>query len=94
MTSYTTSLLLRDERHDRLRDALIKLYLSLRPIDGPFSVIHTDPAPGFKALGEDSTLQKHRITLEIGHTKNPNRNPVAEKAILELENEVLRLVEL
>ena len=57
-------------------------------MDGPFAVIRTDPV---KALGEDSVLQKHKITLEIGHAKNPNKNHVAEKAILELENELLRL---
>ena len=57
-------------------------------MDGPPAVIRTDPAPGFKALVDDKFLQKHRITLELGCAKNPNKNPVAEKAILELEGEL------
>ncbi|KAK3751342.1 hypothetical protein QZH41_000834 [Actinostola sp. cb2023] len=63
----------------------------MRPLDGPPAVIRTDPAPSFKALTEDKFLHQQRITLEIGRIKNPNKNPVAEKAIQELENELLRL---
>ena len=46
------------------------------------------PCP--RILVDDKFLQKHRITLELGCAKNPNKNPVAEKAILELEGELLR----
>ncbi|KAK3748513.1 hypothetical protein QZH41_008577, partial [Actinostola sp. cb2023] len=90
-TSYTKTLLLSDECKDTLRDALIRLCVEMRPLDGPPAVIRTDPAPGFKALTEDKFLHQQRITLEIGRVKNPNKNPVAEKAIQELENELLRL---
>ncbi|KAK3715784.1 hypothetical protein QZH41_018836, partial [Actinostola sp. cb2023] len=90
-TSYTQTLLLSDECKDTLRDALIRLCVEMRPLDGPPAVIRTDPAPGFKALTEDKFLHQQRITLEIGRVKNPNKNPVAEKAIQELENELLRL---
>ncbi|XP_066029493.1 uncharacterized protein [Pocillopora verrucosa] len=90
VTSYTSSLFLENERHQTLRDAIIKLCMEMRPMDGPPAVIRTDPAPGFKALVNDSLLQKHRITIELGHAKNPNKNPVAERAVQELENELLR----
>ena len=90
VTSFTMSLLLQNERQESLRDALIQMCIQLRPMDGPPAVIRTDPAPGFKALVDDKFLQKHRITLELGCAKNPNKNPVAEKAILELEGELLR----
>ncbi|XP_066019216.1 uncharacterized protein [Pocillopora verrucosa] len=90
VTSYTSSLFLENERHQTLRDAIIKLCVEMRPMDGPPAVIRTDPAPGFKALVNDSLLQKHRITIELGHAKNPNKNPVAERAVQELENELLR----
>ena len=39
---------------------------------------------------DDKILQKFRITLEIGCTKNVNKNPVAKKAVSELEDELLR----
>ena len=40
------------------------------------------------ALRDDSTLKKFRITLGIGRVKNPNKNAVPEKAILEIEEEL------
>jgi hypothetical protein len=42
------------------------------------------------ALRNDTLLDHYRINLEIGRVKNPNKNPVAEKAIGELEDELLK----
>ena len=53
-------------------------------------VIRIDNAPGFLPLKNDSQLQKHGIHLDLGRKKNPNKNPVADKAIQELEKEILR----
>ena len=64
MTSYTSSVSLEDERHQTLCDAIVKLCLELRPKDGPPAVIRTDPL-----------LKKHRITIELGQAKNPNKKP-------------------
>ena len=50
--------------------------------------MRTDPAPGFQALYNDTLLKKHRITVEIGRVKNRIKNPVAERAIQELEEEI------
>ena len=79
-----------NERRETLRDGLLKLAVELHPLDGPCAIIGVDPAPGFIALRDDSTLRKFRITLEIGRVKNLNKNPVAEKAILEIEDELLK----
>ena len=57
-------------------------------MDGPPAVIRTDPAPGCKALVDNPLLKKHRITIELGQAKNPNKNPVAERAVQELETEL------
>ena len=86
VTSYTSSVSLEDERFQTLRDANVKLCLELRPMDGAPAVIRTDPAPGFKALVNDPLLKKHRIIIELGQAKNP----VAERAVQELETELLR----
>ena len=91
MTSFTTSTLIEDECHDSLRDGLIRLCIETRPLDGPNSVIRVDPAPGFKALVNDKQLSKLRIVIEIGRVKNVNKNPVAEKAVQELELELLKI---
>ena len=53
-------------------------------------MIRVDPAPGFQALKEDVLLRRNHITIEIGRVKNVNKNPVAEKAVQELETEILR----
>jgi hypothetical protein len=89
-TSYTSSCLVESERHESLRDAIIRLCIELRPLDGPPAVIRTDPAPGFVHLINDKLLKHYRMTVEIGRIKNLNKNPVAEKAVRELEDELLR----
>ena len=91
VTSFTASTLIEDERHESLRSALIRLCIELRPLDGPPAIIRTDPASGFKTLIDDKLLQHHRISIEIGRIKNTNKNPVAERAVQELEAELLRL---
>ena len=90
VTSFTTACFVENEQHITLNDALIRLCVELRPLDGPFAVVRVDGAPVFVALSKDTTLQKNRISIEIGRTKNINKNPVAECAIQELEHELIR----
>ncbi len=90
-SSFTTSCIIEDERHDTLRAGLIRLCLELRPVSGPCAVIRVDPAPGFASLANDEELRRHKITIEIGRVKNVNKNPVAEKCIAELIDELLRI---
>ena len=61
VSSYTYSLFLENERHQTLHDALIRLCLKMRPMDGLPAVIWTDPAPGFKALVNDPLLTHWRM---------------------------------
>ena len=90
VSSYTSTCIVECERHDALRDCIVRLCVEFRPLDGPPAVIRVDPAPGFIALVDDPTLQRLGICLEVGRIKNPNKNPVAEKAVLEVEDELLR----
>ena len=90
VTSYTTACIVHDEKQTTLKEALACLATELHPLDGPPAVIRVDPAPGFMALRNDETLKSLCLSLEIGRVKNPNKNPVAEKAILELEEELLK----
>ena len=52
--------------------------------------VRVDGAPSFSSLVDDRDLQNSKIHLEVGRTKNCNKNPVAEKAIQELEFELKR----
>ena len=71
----------------------VQLLAEVHPLDGPYAVIRTDPAPGFKALVNDQLLNRRRISIELGRSKNVNKNPVAERAIQELEDEILYCVQ-
>ena len=64
----------------------------MQPLDSPLAVIRTETAPCFMALNNDPVLHDHRIVLEILilRVKNWNRNPVAERAVQELELELLQ----
>ena len=90
VTSFTVCRLIDNEQADTLRSVLMCLCTELRPMDGPRAVIRVDPAPGFIALKDDELLAGQNIQLEVGRIKNPNKNPVAEKAIGELEQEILK----
>ena len=90
VTSFTPTRLLEDERHQSLRDALIRLCIELRPLDAPSAVIRTEPAPWFNALANHALPRSRRLSIEIGRVKNNNKNPVDEKAVQKLENELLR----
>ena len=62
-------------------------------------MIRTDPAPGFVRLKNDKLLKHHHLSIEIGYLKNvnknpgknPGKNPTAEKAVREVEDELVRL---
>ena len=86
LSSNTSTCIVESERHDALRDCLAHLCMELRPLEGPPSIIRVDPAPGFVALVNDPMTQR----LEIGRIKNPNKNPIADKAESEVEDELLR----
>ena len=62
----------------------------MRQLDGSLAVIRTDPAPCFMAPDHYPVLHDHKFVLEIGRVKNRSNNPVAERAVQELELELLR----
>jgi hypothetical protein len=53
--------------------------------------VRLDNAPGLTSLAKDPCLSRLGIRLEYGDTRNVNKNPVCEKAIRELEQEIVRL---
>ena len=87
-SSFTNALLIPDETGDKLRSALLLCTSLLR--NNP-SIIHVGNAPGFLSLNKDKSLKHKGITLEYGRIKNLNKNSVIDKAIQELELELLKV---
>jgi len=52
--------------------------VGLHPLNGPHAV-RVDPTPGFVSLKNTNVLQHIGVSVEFGHIKNININPVAEK---------------
>ena len=80
-----------DERGDTLCAALLTLAAEFLVHGGAALTIRMDPAPAFVNLVNDPVLLRHGVRLDIGLAKNPNKNPVAERAIEELSLELLHL---
>ena len=88
-SSYTSACILSNERHDSLRSGLIQTTANLKI--GGDATVRVDCATGLQALAGDKILQSYGLTVDLGRTKNINKNPVAEKAIEELEIELKKL---
>ena len=89
LTSFTQTKFVPSESKDDLRSGLISLTLPFKP--KMKAVIRVDPHSSFESLSKDKTLEEFDIELEIGDEKNINHNGVAEKAIQELEEEILKI---
>lgn len=83
-SSFTIARLIDNEKCNTIRDAIIETTAELRSPHG--CVIRADGA--LQPLQHDKILQQKRLIIEIGRLKNRNKNPVAEKAIQELEIEL------
>ena len=90
VSSLTRGKLIVSEREGDLREGLLQAISDLVSLDGPPAVVRTDGAPGFKALIDDKILLDRHISIEVGRVKNVNKNPVAERAVQEVQSEILR----
>ena len=89
-SSFTITKLMPNEDHVMLKTTLIQMVSSVRSYSSSKVIIRADNAPGFLPLKDDVDLTKLGISIDLGRVKNKNRNPVAEKGILELTSELLR----
>jgi len=89
VTSFTSTMFLKDETHKEIRDGIIILCTSVKSLGAS---IRVDPGPGLvKLANKDPLLISHGIHLDVGRIKNTNKNPVAERAIAELGDEILKI---
>lgn len=88
-SSFTSVLIIEDEKQRRL--AIIQSCVELRSMDGPFAVVRPDPVPGFQALANDPILKSYLISIALGRFKNANKNLVAERAVQDVREHILRI---
>ena len=88
VTSFSVTTFMNSETHADHRDALLTLSAEVK---GFSAEVRVDPAPGLTCLRDDPILKENGIALDVGREKNPNKNPVAERAVQELEQELLKL---
>ena len=90
LSSHTVARIYPNENQDTMLEALIESVTVLRATPQTPTVVRVDNAPGLFALRNNPTLQQYNISLDYGRIKNPNKNPVADKAIVELHKEIVR----
>ena len=90
VSSYTLTCFSDSEKSADLVAAICILCAEIRNLSGMCS-IRIDPAPGLTASIDNPQLRSLGISLEKGREKNPNKNPIAEKAIQELGVELLKM---
>ncbi len=78
------------KKRPTLRNAIIGLCAVIIPCNSDIT-IRVDPHPSLASLASDPFLKDAGITLDIGHSKKQNKNPIAESAIHELGAECLTL---
>ena len=94
LSQFVFARLIPDETADTLMNNLVPLISDFVPESG--SIVRTDNAPAFQKLlsissQKNSIFNSLNITLQLGDALNPNKNPIAENAVKELEKEFLRL---
>jgi hypothetical protein len=87
-SSFTTAKLIVDEKSTTLREAILECTADLKSSQG--ASVRVDGATSMQSLVGDQTLTRHGLDIVVGRLKNKNKNPVADKAILELEAELKR----
>ena len=90
LTSHTSTLIIESQNNEDLKAAIVRLAMFYKSEDG--IIVRIDNAPGFLPLKDDPILKEYNIVLDFGEEKNPNHNPVAEKAIRELEEVIIKLL--
>lgn len=85
-SSFTYASFVNSEGKDDLREFIVKS-TSLFALSDKIK-IRVDCATAFQALSSDTLLESSGIVVELGDRKNINKNPIAEKAVAELEIEL------
>lgn len=94
-TSYTLAQMINNETKAEVTSALIHLCNIMKPSKLAPIKVRLDPAPAhqsmFNNISKDTLLSYNNITLELGRSVNPNKNPVIDRAIKEFHRELITI---
>ena len=94
-TSYTLAEHIEAESAKEISNVLVKLCNILKPSKLAPITVRVDPAAAHKSLylssSRDSELSRNNIQLELGRSVNPNKNPVIDKCIKEVQREIVNI---
>ena len=85
-SSFTLARIIANEQKESIRNSILECTAELKAPNGVS--IRVDGASAMQSLRNDPILQANGIVIEVGELKNINKNPIAEKAIGELEREI------
>ena len=83
------SCLVPDKKSCTLRDGPARLIVGLHTLDGLLAVIRVDSEPRIVSLKNTNALQQLSVSVKIDCLKNTKKDPVAKKAVLGLDEELL-----
>ena len=96
LSQFVYTKIIPDETANSIREALLAGCVELLPESG--GCVRVDPGSSLQTLAreaglanEDNMFRRFNITIDLGRTINPNKNPVAENAVKEFLKERLRL---
>lgn len=92
VTSYTLSDIIPNERKEAVVEVIIKQCNLMRPSPAHKIIIRLDPAPSHQSIVANlpnSIFAENNIEIVLGRTLNRNKNPVIDKAIREMNRELL-----
>ena len=91
-TSYTLAEHVPSETAKEITRILIKLCNILKPSKLSPIKVRVDPASAHKSMFiQSDELHRNNINLELGRTKNINKNAIVDKAVKELHRELLNV---
>ena len=96
LSQFVFTKIIPDETANSIREALLAGCIELIPESG--GCVRVDPGSSLQTLAREASLQnedsiftRFNISIDLGRTHNPNKNPVAENAVKEFLKERLRL---
>ena len=90
ISSLTDAVIIPNESTIEIRNALVQMLSRFRPLLSFKAIIRLDGQSSFQSL-QKNCLEQMNVEVEIGDAKNINRNPIAERAVIDFHEELCKV---